>query len=95
MLFDSDSVTLKPQFKINTSTGLMSIYADISPMSLSGVSDLFPTIGMGKTLIAILLVLSMAKGQSKVLACCGMENPLHFHLTIIRAFSGLCRYKAR
>ncbi|GFD90405.1 DUF3971 domain-containing protein [Tenacibaculum sp. KUL152] len=48
MLFDSDSVTLKPQFKINTSTGLMSIYADISPMSLSGVSDLFPTIGMGK-----------------------------------------------
>ena len=48
MLFDSDGITLKPQFKLNATSGFMSIYADISPMALKGVSDLFPSFGMGK-----------------------------------------------
>lgn len=48
MLFDSDGITFKPQFKLNTHSGLLSIYADISPMSLNAVSDLFPSKGMGK-----------------------------------------------
>ena len=48
MLFDSDAVTLKPQFKLNTSTGFMSLYADVSAIPLSEVSDLFPVAVMGK-----------------------------------------------
>ena len=47
MLLDSDAVTLKPQFKLNTATGFMSLYIDISPIALNTVSDLFPAGVMG------------------------------------------------
>ena len=47
MLFDSDVVTLHPQFKLNTSTGLMSLYVDVSPLALNEVSSLFPSSLMG------------------------------------------------
>ncbi|WP_394223385.1 YhdP family protein [Alteromonas gracilis] len=47
MLFDSDTVTLEPQFKLNTATGFMSLYADISPLALNEVSNLFPKNLMG------------------------------------------------
>ena len=47
MLFDSDVVTLHPQFKLNTSTGFMSLYVDVSPLALNEVSSLFPPSLMG------------------------------------------------
>ncbi|AMN10310.1 protease [Alteromonas macleodii] len=47
MLFDSDAVTLHPQFKLNTSTGFMSLYVDVSPLALNEVSSLFPPSLMG------------------------------------------------
>ena len=47
MLFDSDAVTLHPQFKLNTSTGFMSLYVDVSPLALNEVSSLFPSSLMG------------------------------------------------
>lgn len=47
MLLDSDVVTLHPQFKLNTSTGLMSLYVDVSPLALNEVSSLFPSSLMG------------------------------------------------
>ncbi|CAI3926811.1 MAG: YhdP family protein [Pseudomonadota bacterium] len=47
MLFDSDAVTLRPQFKLNTSTGFMSLYVDVSPLALNEVSSLFPSSLMG------------------------------------------------
>ena len=47
MLLDSDAVTLRPQFKLNTSTGLMSLYVDVSPLALNEVSSLFPSSLMG------------------------------------------------
>lgn len=47
MLFDSDAVTLHPQFKLNTSTGFMSLYVDVSPLALNEVSGLFPPSLMG------------------------------------------------
>ena len=47
MLLDSDAVTLHPQFKLNTSTGLMSLYVDVSPLALNEVSSLFPSSLMG------------------------------------------------
>ena len=47
MLLDSDAVTLHPQFKLNTSTGFMSLYVDVSPLALNEVSSLFPPSLMG------------------------------------------------
>ena len=47
MLLDSDAVTLRPQFKLNTSTGFMSLYVDVSPLALNEVSSLFPSSLMG------------------------------------------------
>ncbi|AXT38301.1 TIGR02099 family protein [Alteromonas sp. BL110] len=47
MLLDSDAVTLHPQFKLNTATGFMSLYVDVSPLALNEVSSLFPTSLMG------------------------------------------------
>ena len=47
MLLDSDAVTLHPQFKLNTSTGFMSLYVDVSPLALNEVSSLFPSSLMG------------------------------------------------
>ncbi|AUI80972.1 YhdP family protein [Alteromonas macleodii] len=47
MLLDSDVVTLHPQFKLNTSTGFMSLYVDVSPLALNEVSGLFPSSLMG------------------------------------------------
>ncbi|WP_334021010.1 YhdP family protein [Alteromonas sp. S015] len=47
MLLDSDAVTLHPQFKLNTSTGFMSLYVDVSPLPLNEVSSLFPASLMG------------------------------------------------
>ncbi|MEC7482795.1 MAG: YhdP family protein, partial [Pseudomonadota bacterium] len=47
MLFDSDAVTLHPQFKLNTSTGFMSLYVGVSPLPLNEVSSLFPPSLMG------------------------------------------------
>ena len=47
MLLDSDAVTLHPQFKLNTSTGFMSLYVDVSPLALNEVSSLFSPSLMG------------------------------------------------
>ena len=47
MLLDSDAVTLHPQFKLNMSTGFMSLYVDVSPLALNEVSSLFPSSLMG------------------------------------------------
>ena len=47
MLLNSDAVTLHPQFKLNTSTGFMSLYVDVSPLALNEVSSLFPSSLMG------------------------------------------------
>ncbi|OJF70122.1 TIGR02099 family protein [Alteromonas sp. V450] len=47
MLFDSDAIILNPQFKLNTATGFMSLYVDISPLALNEVSSLFPVSLMG------------------------------------------------
>ena len=47
MLLDSDAVTLNPQFKLNTATGFMSLYVDVSPLALNEVSNLFPASLMG------------------------------------------------
>ena len=47
MLLDSDAVTLHPQFKLNMSTGFMSLYVDVSPLALNEVSSLFPPSLMG------------------------------------------------
>ena len=47
MLLNSDAVTLHPQFKLNTSTGFMSLYVDVSPLALNEVSSLFPPSLMG------------------------------------------------
>ncbi|MEC8419400.1 MAG: YhdP family protein [Pseudomonadota bacterium] len=48
LLFDSDSVTLKPQFKLNASTSFMELYVDVDPLALSQVSELFPSAVMGR-----------------------------------------------
>ena len=47
MLLESDAVTLNPQFKLNTATGFMSLYVDVSPLALNEVSNLFPASLMG------------------------------------------------
>ena len=47
MLLDSDAVNLHPQFKLNTATGFMSLYVDVSPLALNEVSSLFPASLMG------------------------------------------------
>ncbi|BFT32316.1 YhdP family protein [Alteromonas sp. D210916BOD_24] len=54
MLLKTDSVTVKPQFKINLSAGVMSLYAGVDPVQLAHVNELFPTTIMGKNLNAYL-----------------------------------------
>lgn len=63
ILLDSDSITLTPQFKLNTSTSLMELYVDINPLKLGGVSELFPSSVMGKNTDAYLTRAFSGKGQ--------------------------------
>ncbi|GFD93746.1 DUF3971 domain-containing protein [Alteromonas sp. KUL156] len=63
MLFDSDAVTLKPQFMLNTSTGFMSLYMNVSSIPLNEVSDLFPVGVMGKNIDSYLTRAFNGKGK--------------------------------
>lgn len=47
MLLDTDSITVHPQIKLNTTTGFLSLYVDVEPIAVEGVSDLFPSSVMG------------------------------------------------
>lgn len=48
IVFDTDRLTIAPSFNINLTTGMTDIYASIAPLGLDGVSELFPSNGMGK-----------------------------------------------
>lgn len=63
IVFDTDKLDISPSFSVNLTTGITDIYASVAPLSLDGISDLFPSNEKSKNTFEYLTRAFTGKGE--------------------------------